>query len=108
MKQMVRFWKSAATVVLKLLLIALHLETDRTRDYAEQLAVNLPLASQFLLCRTIHIKDRDRCDGDADDDDGNHEAYNLLPNEDGSFIIKPTSPSRAHDYLAMVLDYSLP
>ena len=58
--------------MMKLLLMALNLETDRTEDYDEQLAANRPLTSQFLLCRTIHIEDRGgrRDDDDDDDDDG--------------------------------------
>jgi hypothetical protein len=90
--------------VMKLLLIALNLETDRTDDYAEQLAVNLPLASQFLLCRTIHIEDREgHGGGDDDDEGGNQEAYRIMPNEDGSFIIKPTSPGRAQATAAALM-----
>ena len=54
---------------MKLLRIALNLETHRTKDYAEQLATNLLLTSPFSLCQTIHIVDRNWYDDDDDDDD---------------------------------------
>ena len=61
--------KGSTNMVMKLLLIALNLETDRTEDNDEELAVNRPLTSHFLLCRTIHIEDRGgRCDNNDDDD----------------------------------------
>ena len=70
--------KRATTVVMKLLLIALELQTDRAVDYNHQLGVQLPLCSQFLLCRTIHIH--------------------------GSFIIRPTSPGRAQSTGAALMN----
>ena len=64
---------------MKLLLIAMELQSDRTTNYNHQLGVQLPLCSQFLLCRTIHIHGRydneddqdnnNNNDGDDDDDD---------------------------------------
>jgi hypothetical protein len=78
--------KNATNMVTKLLLIALNLETDCTEDYDEQLAANLPLTSQFLLCRTIHIEDRGGSRDDNDDDDGNQEAYRIMPTEDAGLV----------------------
>ena len=62
--------KPAMMVVMRLLLIALNLEKDREKDYKDQLSLDFPLCTQFLLCRTIHIHSREIDeDGDDDDDD---------------------------------------
>ena len=64
-------------MVMKLLLIALNLETDRTEDNDEELAANRPLTSPFF-CRTIHIDDRGgRHDDDDDDDDDGKQSSGL-------------------------------
>jgi hypothetical protein len=90
---------NACTVVMKLLLIALCLETDLTKDYEDQISANLPHCSQFLLCRTIHIDKRD--DGEDDDDDN---INGIDGNNDGSFIIQQTSPGRAQATAAALMN----
>jgi hypothetical protein len=90
--------KPAMMVVMRLLLIALNLETDREKDYKDNLSPNLPLCKQFLLCRTIHINSRERDEEEDDDDDEEIAAPaggGVQPSETGKFTIKSTSPSRA-------------
>jgi hypothetical protein len=92
----------ATTVVMKLLLIALELENDRTKDYGHELGIHLPLSSQFLLCRTIHIHKDD--DDDDSSSDGDLDLDMIMSDEDGSFIIRPTSPGRAQATAAALMN----
>ena len=80
-------------MVMKLLLIALNLETDRTEDKDEQLAANRPLTSPFFvgpstLMIAVGVMMMMMTAN-------NQVAYRVMPTEDGSFIIKSTTPSRA-------------
>jgi hypothetical protein len=89
--------RQATTVVMKLLLLYLDLTTEKTKDYGYQLGADLPLCSQFLLCRAIHIHSRDGDEGDDEEDDDNNanaNPGNIVSEEDGAFILRSTSPSR--------------
>ena len=90
--------RQATTVVMKLLLLYLDLTTEKTKAYGYQLGADLPLCSQFLLCRAVHIHSRDGDEGD-DEEDGENNTNpnppgNIVLEEDGAFILRSTSPSR--------------
>jgi hypothetical protein len=97
--------KPATTVVMKLLLYALELEVNPVEDYSHMLSTALPISSLFLLCRTIFIHDGKRQPQYRDlDEDDDYEEGVIRQEEDGSFIIRPTSPGRAQATAAALMN----
>ena len=91
----------AKTVVMKLLIMALETEVSTADDYGYQLTGDLPTTSMFVLCRTVNLPKKftagldDMLDGSEDDID--------VGEEDGAFIIRPSSPGRAQRSVAALL-----